>query len=174
MKKYLAYLLLCSLPLVSFGQDWKTFTDTAGFFTAEYPSNWVNKVKQGNRVFFTSPASDKADKFLENINISVTENETYGTELKLADLMPVVISGLKKELDDFKEESTRYFKWNNVDAGELVYTGLNKLDHSFRVRSTQWYCFYKKRLYVLTFIAADGNTSHDKTAHKIMNSILFK
>jgi len=166
--------MLFLFPFVAFSQQWKTFKDSAGKFTAGYPSGWTNKVKEGNRVFFTSPADSAADYFYENININVTQKEGYGTQIKVKDLFPTVTNNIKKEFTDFKQESLKFFKWNNTDAAEIIYSGHNKLDESIVIRTTQWYCFYRSRLYMLTYVADARNTSHTETARKIMNSILFK
>ena len=140
------YILLFTLfPIFSFGQQWKTFTDTAGMFTAKYPSTWINKVKEGNRVFFTSPPDTASDDFFENINIRVTYKAGYGTEIKVRNLFP-----------------------------EIIFSGYNKLDESLRVVTTQWYCFFKSRLYLVTFVADANKNDHTETARKIMSSILFK
>ena len=174
MNKSFFLALAFLLPLFSFGQDWKLFTDTAGQFTAQYPATWTNKIKQGNRVFFTSPADSTGDNFLENINVSVSQKAGYGTQIKIKDLFPAVTGGIKKQFIDFTEEGLRYFKWNNADAAELIYSGHNKLDSSIKIRTTQWYCFYKSRLYIVTFVASFDNNAQNETAHKIMSGIIFK
>lgn len=153
---------------------WKNFADTAGKYTAKYPGTWKNKIKEGNRVFFTSPAENEADLFYENININVSQNPGYGTTVKIRDLFPAVTEQLKPSFRDFQSESQRFFKWNNMDACEIIYTGFNKIDESIRVRMTQWFCFYKTRLYTVTFTAAADNQTHTATAKKIMGSIVFK
>ncbi len=174
MNRYFFILLVLLLPLLSFGQDWKKFTDTAGNFTATYPSSWVNKIKQGNRVFFTSPSSGESDSFYENINIAVTYNKAYGGDTKIKDLFPDVVTQISGSFRDFKEESLRYFKWNNMNAAELIYSGYNKTDESVKVRCTQWFCFYNSKLYLVTFVSDAGTDIHNKTAQKIMSSIIFK
>ncbi len=174
MRRYFYLILTVLFPLLSFSQQWKTFTDTAGKFTASYPANWVNKVKEGNRVFFTSPADSESDIFYENINISVTQKAGYGTEITVKDLFPAVTTTLKKQYTNFKEEGVRYFKWNNMNAAEIIFSGKNKLDESFNTRTIQWYCFFKSRLYLVTFVAQAEFKIHNETAKKIMTGILFK
>ena len=175
MRRSIYILVVMLLPIISFSQQqWKTFTDTAGMFTAKYPSTWTNKIKEGNRVFFTSPADGESDEFFENINMRVTQKAGYGTEIKIRDLFPAVSDAVKKQFTEFKQESLRYFKWNNMDAAEIIYSGYNKLDESIKVTTTQWYCFYKSRLYLATFVAEAGKNNHTETAKKIMISITFK
>ena len=174
MHRYINSLLILLFPLFSIGQQWKTFTDTAGKFSAKYPATWINKVKEGNRIFFTSPPDSASDDFFENINISVTQRAGYGTEIKLKALFPSVTDAVKKQFTNFTEESLRFFKWNGMDAAELIYSGNNKLDESIRIRTTQWYCFYKSRLYLATFVADAYKISHNETAVKIMAGIIFK
>lgn len=182
-KKYISDIWLFFLssalliPCISFAQDtknWNLFTDTAGKFTAKYPSNWSNKIKEGNRVFFTSPPENDNDNFYENININVTQNPGYGTQIKINELFPAVTNQLKTNFTEFTSESQRSFKWNNMDAVEIIYSGYNKIDESIKVRMTQWFCFYKTRLYTVTYTASADNTVFTSTARKIMGSIVFK
>jgi len=174
MNRFSLFLVLLLFPLLSFTQEWKTFTDTAGKFTARYPSTWINKIKEGNRIFFTSPPDSATDIFFENINITVTQKNGYGTEIKVNALFPAVTDAVKKQFTDFKEERLRFFKWNGIDAAELTYSGYNKLDESLRIRTIQWYCFYKSRLYLATFVADAAKINHNQTALKIMTGIVFK
>lgn len=174
MRRSFYSLIILIFPLLSFSQQWKIFTDTAGKFTAKYPPTWINKVKEGNRIFFTSPPDSAADNFFENINITVTQRAGYGTEIKVKALFPALTNVVKEQFTNFKEESLRFFKWNGMDAAEIVYSGNNKLDESIRIRTTQWYCFYKSRLYLVTFVADAVRNDHNGTARKIMTSIIFK
>lgn len=173
MNRSFFILLLNLFPLVSFSQEWKSFTDTAGDFTATYPANWVNKIKEGNRVFFTSPRDGVKDNFFENINIKVVSNGSYDTA-KVKDLFPGVTRQISNSFSGFKEESLRYFKWNGMDAAELVYSGYHENDKTTKVRCRQWFCFYKSKLYIVTYVASSANPIHDNTARKIMNGIVFK
>lgn len=154
-------------------QQWKTFSADSILFTAKYPETWVNKVKEGKRVFFTSPLDNANDNFKDNINVSVVSNDAFAT-LKINDVLDDVRAELKKVIQEYTEESSRSFTWNGVDATELVYTGFYTIDLTTKARIKQWFCFYKKRLYTVTFTAAAGNTAHDTTAQKIMDSIKFK
>ena len=179
MQRFFVLLLCIQLALQLSAQtpakaEWKSFADTAGKFTAKYPSDWTNKIKEGNRVFFTSPAESNADQFYENVNISVSQNPGYGVTIKIKDLFPAVTEQLKPAFRDFQSESQRFFKWNNMDACEIIYTGYNRIDESLRVRMTQWFCFYKTRLYTVTYTASANNTVHTANARKIMGSIVFK
>ena len=170
----LLFSIVCSAQTVS-TRGWSRFVDTAGKFTASYPPEWTNKIKAGNRVFFTSPAENAADNFYENINISVTQDPSFGTTLKIQDAVPNVLEQLQKALIEFKLETQKEFKWNGNDAVEIVYTGKNKnMDDDTRVRLVQWFCFYKKRLYVLTYTEEANNKTYSATARAIMNSIIFK
>jgi len=174
MNRFLFVPLICLFPLLSFAQEWKSFTDTAGNFSAAYPANWKNKIKEGNRVFFTSPPDSEADKFYENINIAVSYNKAYGGDAKIKDLFPGVSEQISNSFKEFKEEGLRFFKWNNMDAAELIYSGYSKTDESVKVRCTQWFCFYRSRLYLVTFVADAGTDIHNKTAQRIMSGIVFK
>ena len=174
MKRLFIICFILLIPALLLGQDWKTYSDTSVLFTAKYPANWTTKMKEGKRVFFTSPADSPSDDFLENINISVTTNPGYGTEIKIKDLFPSVTNSLKPAFNEFKEESQRFFKWNNTDAAEIIYSGYNKVDTSFQVRMVQWFCFYKTRLYTVTFTSEANNNKHNTTARKIMSGVIFR
>jgi len=175
MSRYFSLLpCLFALPLFSFGQQWKTFKDTAGNFSASYPSNWINKVKAGNRVFFTSPSDGPKDNFYENINISVTNSKDYGSDMKVTDLFPGVTKQLAGSFRDFREEGLRYFKWNKVDAAELIYSGYNENEESVKIRCIQWFCFYDSKLYIVTFAADASVNKHNAIARRIMGGIVFR
>ena len=173
MIRFLICLLLL-LPAVSFGQDWKTFDQPDILFTAKYPATWVNKIKEGKRVFFTSPSENDEDDFFQNINISVTTNPEYGTTLKVADVIQEIVDRVKGSFNDFNEESRTSFKWNGIDAFEITYTGKSKSEDELSVRIRQRVCFYKTRLYLLTYTALKSIDVYAVTAKKIMDTIKFK
>lgn len=173
----LIFLLLLSTSVV-FAQtvstkDWQVFSDTARMYTARYPASWKNKIKEGNRVFFTSPAENDSDVFYENVNISVKINPSFGTSVKIREMFPSVTEQIKPSLREFKSESQRNFSWNNTEAVEIIYSGFTGQDDSPRIRIIQWFCFYKTRLYTVTYTADAANTSYRETALAIMGSIRF-
>ncbi|MEP6700353.1 MAG: PsbP-related protein [Bacteroidota bacterium] len=174
MTRSICISFLILLPFLSVAQQWKTFSDSSIAFTTKYPANWINKIKENNRVFFTSPSDGRSDNFYENVNVSVIQNAAYGNQVKIKDVIPTVIDNLKTVFDEFKSESQRYFKWNKADACEIIYSGYNKTNADYRVRMTQWFCFYKTRLYTVTFTALANTNIHNVTAKKIMNGIIFK
>lgn len=166
-------IILILFPVLSNAQEWKSFSDTSILFTAKYPANWINKIKEGKRVFFTSPDESEKDDFYENVNINVTFNSDYGVKYKIADMFPAVTETLKPSFTDFKSERQENFKWNNSDAVEIVFSGYNKKSENLSVRIIQWFCFYKGRLYTATFTSKADNDTYTSTARKIMNSIVF-
>ncbi|MBK8520141.1 MAG: hypothetical protein IPL54_04435 [Chitinophagaceae bacterium] len=165
--------LLLFLPVVSFAQEWKTFNQADILFTVKYPANWVNKIKEGKRVFFTSPAENDTDDFYQNINISVTTNAVFGTSLKVKDAIQSIADEVKKTLDEFNEESRSSFTWNGLDAFEITYTGYSR-SGKLAVRVTQRICFYKTRLYLLTYTALKSDDVYAATAKQIISTIKFK
>ncbi len=174
MNRLLICLLLL-LPAFSFAQDWKTFDQADILFTAKYPANWVNKIKEGKRVFFTSPAENDADDFYQNININVSSNPEFGTTLKVKDVIQDVADKVKGMFDDFNEESRNSIKWNGQDAFEITYTGSNNTSGDvIPVRITQRICFYKTRLYLVTYTALKSGDVFAATAKQIINTIKFK
>ncbi len=173
MNRHNYFLLFLLLPFFGKAQQWKTFNDTSISFTAKYPPEWINKVKEGKRVFFTSPADGDADTFYENVNISMTKNAAYGTEIKIKETIPSVLEELIGVVDDFTKISERYFKWNNSDACELIYTG-NPKNSDLEVKIIQWFCFSKERLFTATYTALASNKVHTPTAIKILESIRFR
>jgi hypothetical protein len=173
MIRYIAILLLL-LPLNVFAQSWKVFDQADILFTAKYPANWINKIKEGKRVFFTSPSESTDDAFAENINVSVSTDPSFGTSLKIKDVIQEVINNVKTTFDDFEEESRTELKWNGIDAYEITYTGNSKGADPTAVRITQRLCFYKTRLYLVTYTALKGGDNFAATAKQIINSIKFK
>ncbi|MEO6613468.1 MAG: PsbP-related protein [Chitinophagaceae bacterium] len=169
------YIIPCLLlSVLAEAQQWKTFSDSSITFTAKYPASWVNKIKEDKRVFFSSPSDGANDSFFENVNVGVTQNNDYGSKIKIKEVVPAVLDNLKTAFDEFKPESERYFTWNNTPACEIIYSGYIKTNPDLRVRMTQWFCFYKTRLYTVTFTALASNNKHNATAKKIMSSIIFK
>ena len=167
-------LLLLLLPLSTLAQDWKTFDQADILFTAKYPADWVNKIKEGKRVFFTSPSESKDDFFAENVNVSVSTNPSFGGSLKIKDLIQEVVDNVKTSFNDFAEESRTALKWNGIDAYEITYTGNTKGDDPTAVRITQRLCFYKSRLYLATYTALKSGDNFAAIAKQIFNSIKFK
>lgn len=165
--------ILTFIHLTSSAQDWKLFSDTSIAFTAKYPSTWTNKIKENKRVFFTSPAESDNDTFFENVNISMTRNAAYGTELKIKDVIPAVLKELINTIDNFTKISERYFKWNTNDACELIYTGQPK-NSDLQVKITQRFCFSEERLFTATYTSLTSNKISIQPAQEIMNSIIFK
>jgi PsbP-like protein len=172
--KYLLTIFCLTIALTGFAQEWKTFSNDTILFSAQYPPDWVNKIKENKRVFFTSPQENDSDKFRENVNIGVTENPEFGVSYKINDLFPDVTNGLKKSIDQMTLESQRDFKWNDVNAVEIIYTGYSTTAPELKARFTQWFCFKNQRLYIATYTASADNTTHTETAKKILNSVKFK
>jgi hypothetical protein len=172
MKRLFICMLL--LPSVSFAQEWKRLDDISILFTAKYPADWANKVKDDKRVFFTSPSEGKDDSFAENINIKVTTNPEFGKALKINDVIQEIVDNVRKSFVEFTEESRTSLKWNGVDAIEITYTGNPKTDETLWVRITQRLCFYKTRLYLLTYTALKNGDNFKATARQIINSIKFR
>ena len=173
MIRYIALLILL-FPLNALAQNWKTFDQADILFIAKYPANWVNKIKEEKRVFFTSPSEGKDDAFAENINVSVASDPSFGTSLKIKEVIQEVIDNVKETIDDFTEESRTELKWNGIDAYEITYTGNAKGADPTAVRITQRLCFYKTRLYLVTYTALKSGDNFAATAKQIINSIKFK
>jgi hypothetical protein len=179
MKKTMLNRLFLPILFVCFifsanAQTWKTFSNDSILFTAKYPGDWISKIKENKRVFFTSPSENKDDDFLENINIGVVINPEFGTSIKIAGAVPKIIESLKTSMTDLVLESQRNFTWNGGDAVEIVYTAYHNSDPSLHLRFIQRYCFYKTRLYTATYTSAKRNVIYRETALKILDSIKFK
>ncbi len=173
MKRIFICLLLF-FPAVLFAQDWKVFDQPDILFTAKYPADWVNKIKEGKRVFFTSPSEGVDDNFAQNININVTTNPKFGSSVKIKDIVEGINQELKGSINEFTIESENYMKWNGVDAYEITYTGRPKSNENMEIRIIQRLCFYKTRLYLATYTALKSGDAFQKTAKQILNSIKFK
>ncbi len=171
MRYMLLTLMLVFGVSFSQAQQWLPFTDTAGNFTASYPDTWTLKIKEGNRVFFTSPMESDQDDFRQNINISVTKSADF-KDLTIRSLAPDLVSNLESQYDNFKLISQRYFTWNGIESFEVVYT-FTKEGLKFPVRLKQWMCTKKEALYMVTYTAADQSDAFSATAVKIMTGIKF-
>ncbi len=167
-------LLLVSVNICQFGnaQKWNKFRNDTISFTAQYPEKWVNSVREGGVVFFTSPAENDNDAFYENINIRMSENPAFGVEVQIKETLPAVLEKLTTLLDDFKVTTQRFFKWNGEDACEIIYTGKTK-EEAMEVKITQWLGFSKGRLFTATYTSLESNTIYLKDSRKILKSIKF-
>ena len=171
MKRFIFLALFISFFANTNAQTWKAFRDTAGHFTASYPDTWENKIKEGNRVFFTSPAESDDDKFRQNINISANPSPDLAN-YKIRELIPEVESSIKTAYDNYQKISSRYFTWNGTEAYEYVYS-FTQASVDYAIRIKQWMCIKNGVLYMITYTAAVGTDNMAATAGKIMNSIKF-
>lgn len=168
-------LLIALLPLMAAAQNWKSFSDTSISFTAKYPPDWVSKIKEEKRVFFTSPADGDQDNFRENVNIGVKSHPSYGVTVTVSDILPSVLESLASKINSFQKESERFFTWNNSEEAELIYTGVYEINgNSFTVRITQWFCFWNTKLYTATYTALKNASLHDEEARTLLLSIRFR
>jgi len=167
-------VLLLLLPFSAIAQNWKTFDQADILFTARYPADWVNKIKEDKKVFFTSPSESKDDAFAENINVIVSSDPSFGTTLKIKGVIQEVIDNVKTSFNNFAEESRTELKWDGIDAVEITYTGNTKGEDPTAVRIIQRLCFYKNRLYLATYTSLKSSDNFAAVAKQIINSIKFK
>ena len=172
MSRIHCFIILLLAPFSLLAQNWEVFNDTSFAFTAHYPPNWINKIKEGKRVFFTSPAESEKDNFFENVNISMTVNEAFGSSIKFKDVIPSVLETLSNTIDNFTKTTERYFLWNKSEACELIYTG-NPKGSELEVKIIQWFGFSKGRLFTATYTSESSNTVYLQPAIKILKSIVF-
>ena len=62
---------------------------------------------------------------------------------------------------------------SNLFEQKAIASILSSLDDKMRIRISQWFCFYKSRLYTVTYTATASNTDLKPTALGIMGSIRF-
>ncbi|MEI7471749.1 MAG: PsbP-related protein [Chitinophagaceae bacterium] len=172
MKWLLLFFVSFGLFQTSVAQKWNNFSNNAIAFTARYPANWTKKIKEGNVVFFTSPAENEEDEFYENVNIRMTEDAAFNSKMKMKSTMPAILEKLTSLLDDFTLITERYFKWNGGDAGEIIYTGKSQ-DNGAEVKITQWIGISKGRLFTATYTSLANNTVYLQDSRKILSSIRF-
>jgi hypothetical protein len=172
MKVIISSFLLF-LAVSSSGQEWKKFEKPNIAFTASYPSSWELKIKEGNRVFFTSPLSTPLDDFRENVNISVTPRPYSETQLTIGMILPALIKKLIETTTSFSLENQRLFTLNEQEVAEIIYKTANKDVSGQVIRATQWFCLYKDRFYVITYTAKEGYKKEDDFAKDLMSSIQF-
>ncbi len=176
LKRCTPFLSLLFAISVS-AQDWLPFTDSSALFTAKYPATWKSKIKENGAVFFTSPKDGEEDNFLENVNLVTRKNPSFDSSFDLKESMPAILKSLESQMTKFKIVSERYFTWNNQKAAEIKYTLDSKgtTDNSvLHIKITQWLSAQNGIFYTATYTSLDGNSLHDKTAVKILQSIRFR
>lgn len=158
-------------------QDWVPFADSNTLFTAKYPATWTSKIKENGTVFFTSPKAGEEDSFLENVNLVTRKNPSFDSSFDLKESMPAILKSLESQMTQFKMISERYFTWNNQKAAEIRYTLDSKgtTDNSIlHIKITQWLSAQNGVFYTATYTSVNGDSLHDKTAVKILESIRFR
>lgn len=171
MKRFILFLLFITIINNTQAQTWKTFRDTAGYFTASYPDTWVNKIKEGNRVFFTSPEEVADDNFRQNINISANPSPGL-SKYKIRDLIGEVETSIEGQYENYTKISGRYFVWNGVETYEYIYS-ISQAGLDTKIKIKQWMCVKKGVLYMITYTALVGEDKMLATADRIMISIKF-
>lgn len=177
MRKFLVLLLTFCIHGTIFSQEWLNFEDSSATFTAKYPATWTKKIRADGIVVFTSPVSGDKDNFKENINVIARENALFTKDFDLKEALPSIIDKLNSTLTDFKQSSTRFFKWNGLDAAEIKFTVTNKADdedNPLRLKMMQWYCSGEGVFYTATFTALQDNNQFDAEALKLFQSIRFR
>ncbi len=177
MIKSFSLILALLFSLLLTAQDWVVFSDSSISFTAKYPVSWTNKIKEKRIVFFTSPQAGGDDSFLENINVIIRENPAFDSSLNFKEAMPGIIESLEKKMTQFKIIAERHFTWNNHTAAELKYSIDSKGETEGKtqhIKITQWFCALNGLLYTATYTSLAGDSIHDKTAVKILESFQFR
>ena len=171
MRSAILSIIICFSLKQSQAQEWKPFTDTAGYYTATYPETWTQKIKEGNRVFFTSPLETDNDAFRQNVNISTTVSGEFNGE-KIKELAPDLVKSLETSYEEYTFIGSRYFTWNGIESYEIIYSFKPKgLD--YLVRTKQWLSIKKDVLYVATYTAPNETDAFAETAIRILNGIRF-
>jgi hypothetical protein len=76
---FLIFVLVVSLSLNVFAEEWVAYQSPLYGFQVEYPDSWQAKEISGIVAFF-SPPEGPDDRFSENINIAVEDVSAYNLD----------------------------------------------------------------------------------------------
>lgn len=179
MKKIILSIVICCIANFSFGQTNKAKTSFATYNNKEhkiklqYPKTWeLTDTVSGTVFYIFTPTSDD-DRFNENFNMSM--EDMTGVNMSFKEFVETNVAGIKDgtTIGDFKQTSAKYFKWNGVQAYEIVYTG-KLTDVDFRLGWTQRFLFHNGKAYILTYSAdAEKKDPFLPAAKQVMNSVKF-
>ena len=155
--------------------NWISYTDTTYHFTVMHPDNWQFKLPGTNtRFFITSYTESEADNFRENINCMARSIQNKDFNIRMAE--DAIKSSLKEKMTDYNELSSRYVKWNNVEALQLSYTSSQELNGAaVSIRMFQHVAIVKGVLYTLTFTSmADTYDKYMGVVNKVIQSFTIE
>ncbi len=158
---------------ISEAQIKKTYENKSPNFSVKYPDDWKNKVKEGGRVFFTSPVESDQDTFSENINIGYRLNKDKSNIADLGNQYESLVEYIKPSFNDFKLISHEVLKVNNEKVLELAYEGKLKSQETILLHFTQRFSFNNGYLFTLTLTELAGVNKWHTKAVEIMNSLKF-
>lgn len=171
--RFLYLLIFIISTNVSIAQIKKTYENKSPNFSVKYPDDWKNKVKEGGRVFFTSPVESDQDTFSENINIGYQLNKDKSNITDLNNQYESLVEYIKPSFNDFKLISHEVLKVNNEKVLELAYEGKLKSQETILLHFTQRFSFNNGYLFTLTLTEIAGVNKWHAKAMEIMNSLKF-
>ena len=123
MKQLLCFAFMCALAFtVSCSRDYRTFKDTEGRFSVDYPRGWELKpgAQTGVIVTFESPAEGLADDFLENFSVTAGDIPPSMTE---EDFAKASVEAPKAYIPKFRLISEEKLSKGKYPAYRVVYSG---------------------------------------------------
>lgn len=171
-------LFLCILysPLALTAQAdtaWRTYKHAEGFYSLKHPPAWTVRKDESNRVFFTSPLSNDADGFRDNVNISTSLSNDF-KNLKLTEDADAIIGQLAAGFPDFELLEKLPWSQGGIKGLQLIYKakpeGAGDLDLLFIQR------FFLKglRLYTITFSTLSSDQTFRQAGIRLLDSIRFQ
>ncbi|MGG9972392.1 PsbP-related protein [Ferruginibacter sp. SUN002] len=190
MKKIILSLLVCIVTLTSYGQKTKaktkapaktqaktalsTYNNVDHKIKFQYPQDWeLTDTVSDAIVYLFTPTNGDDDRFSENLNLSFEDISSSGITFK--DYVDQNVASIKDgvTITDLKQTSAKFFKWNGLQAYEIIYSG-NLEGVDFRLSWIQRFFLRDGKIYLITY-SADGDKKdpYVTSAKQLINSIKF-
>lgn len=135
-----------------------------------YPETWrLDDTTKGARFFIFSPLESDTDRFFQNFNLQA--KSLAGTKITLKQYVDMNLTGIKDNIQNYKQFGLRYLTQKGVQWGELIYSG-DIPSVPYKLKFIQRYAIYRNNAFVITY-SSDGESADKylQTAMKIFNSV---
>ena len=136
----------------------------------KYPKNWarqdIENPATASKVTFLSPLENSADKFQEEVNVSI---EDLPEPMKLEEYSKSALKEIKDYLPDAKIDAASATTLANRPGYEVVFTGK---DGSLILKRRQVWVLKNNQAYIITYTAEEGKYENFlKTAKAMIDSV---
>lgn len=155
----------------SIESDFISYENSTYKIKIKYPNHWDKQEDyMGTVVNFLAPREDKADKFMENVNLVVQDLSSQPMTLK--QYTDLTLEQLKQLITNSEVISSKDTAVGGVPGYKIICKGTQG---QYNLKWLTVYTIKNNKAYVLTFTAEETQySSYSNVAEKIINSFEFK